>query len=66
MNVWEFRISYFLVICLGAGILGFLLPVSDFSYAVFGLYGIFSLALARPVGRRFGFQDVFGADGNAE
>ncbi|PRZ11576.1 hypothetical protein BCL67_1492 [Nesterenkonia sandarakina] len=66
MGIWEFRVAYFLVICLGAGLLGLALPVSDFSYAVFGLYSMFALALARPTGRKFGFQDVFGAHGNAE
>lgn len=66
MSVWKFRTAYFLVICLGAGLLGIVLPVSDWSQAVFGLYGIFVLALARPAGRKFGFHDVFAAQGNRE
>lgn len=59
MGVWKFRGAYFLVVCVGAYFLGTSLPESTFSYAVFGLYGTFALAFARPVGRKFGVDDVF-------
>lgn len=59
MRIWQFWTIYMVCLLAGAYLLVQWVPAEGLGILIYSLYGTFAVALARPIGRIFGIDDVF-------